>query len=75
MLTREEQSDLIDLTWRWETAYTFAAVDGIWTATPAGNPAGVLSADSAAQLREKVRVDYAGRQVSLTAVRGERMST
>jgi hypothetical protein len=55
MLTREEQSDLIDLTWHRETAYTFSVVDGIWTATPADNPAGVLTAESAAQLTEKVR--------------------
>lgn len=71
MLTREEQSDLIDLTWHRETAYTFSVVDGTWTATPADNPAGVLTAESAVQLRENVQADYAGRQVSLTAVRGK----
>jgi hypothetical protein len=64
MLSKEEQSDLLDLTWHWEDAYEFQVVDGVWRAIPAGDPAGVLTADSAWELREHVRTDYAERQSS-----------
>jgi hypothetical protein len=62
MLSPEEQADLLDLTWHWETAYSFKVVDGVWQAIPAGDTAGVLTAESACQLREKVRADYAARR-------------
>ena len=75
MLSKEDQSALLDLTWHWESAYAFSVVEGIWQAVPAIEPATVLSADTAEQLREKVRQDYASRQASLGPVRGERMST
>ncbi len=61
MLTREEQTDLLDLTWHWDTAYRFEVIDSVWRAIPADEPASVLAADTAAELREKVRADYAAR--------------
>jgi hypothetical protein len=78
VLSPEEQADLIDLTWHWETAYSFKVVDSEWQAIPAGDPAEVLTADSAWELREKVRADYAVRQSSAQPTLGylqERMST
>jgi hypothetical protein len=50
-------------------------IDGLWQAVPAADPSAVLTGSTADELRKKVRLDYASRQVSLTAVRGERMST
>jgi hypothetical protein len=62
MLSRQDQDDLAGLTWNWSPAYTFALTSGgIWTATAAGNPATVLTADTADDLRRLVRADYAGR--------------
>ena len=78
MLSKEEQSDLLDLTWHWESAYEFRVVDGVWQATPAGDPVGMLTADSAWELREKVRADYAARQCAARKAQEyleERMST
>ena len=75
MLTREEEADLRDLSWHWDEAYSFRVTDGVWTATPFSDPAAILTAGSARELRELVRRDYGERQVSLAAVRGERMST
>ena len=75
MLTPDEEADLRDLSWHWEGAYGFKVTDGVWSATPLANPSAVLTAESAHELRELVRRDYGERQVSLAAVRGERMST
>jgi nitroimidazol reductase NimA-like FMN-containing flavoprotein (pyridoxamine 5'-phosphate oxidase superfamily) len=75
MLSQEDQSSLLDLTWHWESAYTFAVVEGEWQAVPALEPSAVLTAETAEELREKVRQDYASRQALLKPIRGERMST
>jgi hypothetical protein len=56
-------------------AYSFRVTDRVWTATPLTDPSAVLTADSAYELREVIRRDYAERQTSLAAIRGERMST
>ncbi len=64
MLSREEQTDLLDLQFHWDTAYRFQVTDGIWTATPAIDRAHVLTAESAWDLRELVRNDYAERQAA-----------
>jgi hypothetical protein len=77
MLSREDETSLIDLSWHWADAYCFDVTDGVWKAVPAGDPAGPLTAASAWELRELVRADYAERQ-SATGVTGylpERMST
>jgi nitroimidazol reductase NimA-like FMN-containing flavoprotein (pyridoxamine 5'-phosphate oxidase superfamily) len=75
MLSKEDQSSLLDLTWHWESAYTFSVVEGEWQAVPASEPSAVLTAETAEELREKVRQDYASRQALLKPIRGERMST
>jgi hypothetical protein len=79
MLTREERSDLLNLMFHWDTAYRFEVIGGVWRAIPADDPAGVLTADSACDLRELVRADYQNRKrYSATAdpgYRQERMST
>jgi len=75
MLSKEDQSSLLDLTWHWESAYAFSVVEGVWQAVPAIEPSAVLTADTAEELREKVRQDYASRQALLKPIRGERMST
>ena len=64
MLTREEQTSLISLSWHWEGSYTFQVVDGIWQATPLDDPAGMLTADTAEDLRHQVRMDHARRRVA-----------
>ena len=77
MLNPADEASLRDLTCHWEGAYAFAVVDDTWTATPTDDPADVLMADSAFELRELVRRNYAARQ-SAGKVSGylqERMST
>ena len=78
MLSNDEQANLLDLTWHWEGAYSFKVVDGVWQAIPAGDAVSVLTADSAWQLGEKVRADYAVRQSAGQPTQSylqERMST
>jgi hypothetical protein len=75
MLSKEDQSSLLDLAWHWESAYTFTVIEGVWQAVPAVDASAVLTADTAEQLRKKVRDDYASRQASLGPIRDERMST
>ena len=75
MLNKEDQSALLDLTWHWESAYTFSVIEGVWKAVPAIEPSAALTADTAEELREKVRHDYASRRTSLRPIPGERMST
>jgi hypothetical protein len=61
MLNPADEAALRDLSWHWENAYTFAVVDDTWTAAPADSPADILTAESASELRELVRADYAER--------------
>jgi hypothetical protein len=77
LLSPEDQSSLIDLTFHWDEAYTFAVVDGVWTASPLADPDSVVTAESAWDLRVKVRDDYARRQAADRAAGylQERMST
>lgn len=75
MLSKEDQSSLLDLAWHWDSAYTFSVIDGIWQAVPAIDPSALLTADTAEELREKVRHDYDSRQASPRPIRGEPMST
>jgi hypothetical protein len=75
-LTSIEQTALRDLAWHWEDAYErFTVTDGVWQASPVGEPGRVITAESAQELREKIRADYGEHNVSLATVRGERMST
>lgn len=77
MLNPADEASLRDLTYHWEDAYSFAVIDDTWTATPAEDPASVLTAESAAELREAVRLDYARRHPGprFTGYLPERMST
>jgi hypothetical protein len=74
MLSKEDQSSLLDMAWHWEAAYTFSVIEGVWQAVPAVEPSAALTADTAEELREKVRLDYASRQAKQRPIRGERMS-
>jgi hypothetical protein len=74
VLSEQEQADLLDLTRRWEGAYSFKITDAVWQAIAAGDPAGVLTAESAWELREKVRADYAARKSAAQSTHGYRNS-
>src|SRR5258707_10862221 len=81
MLSRDDEDDLAGLAWNWDGAYTFKLADGVWVATSVADPATVLTADSADELRLLVRTHYfaasrtgAGR-VPVTDYLSERMST
>jgi hypothetical protein len=75
-LPSSDQSALSDLAWHWEGAYErFAVTGGVWQASPTSEPGRVITAATARELREKLRADYADLKVSLSAIRGERMST
>lgn len=58
-LTPDEQADLVRLLWFWEDVYDVALIDDVWTARPIAAPADVITADSAAELREALRLHYA----------------
>ena len=55
MLSKEDQSSLLNLAWHWESAYTISAIEGVWQAVPAVDPSAVLTADTAEELRQKDR--------------------
>ncbi|MGO8956794.1 MAG: hypothetical protein ACLQFR_05400 [Streptosporangiaceae bacterium] len=38
MLSKEDQSSLLDLAWHWESAYTISVIEGVWQAVPAVDP-------------------------------------
>jgi hypothetical protein len=61
MLDAWQERELRDLAWHWSEAYEISVVDDTWTAVPLVEPATVLTADSAQELRELVRIDYADR--------------
>ena len=75
MLTKEDESSLLDLAWHWESAYAFSVVEGVWQAVPVVAPSVVITADTAEELREKVRQDYTSRRGTPGPGLGERMST
>jgi hypothetical protein len=61
MLSAWDEASLKSLSWHWGEVYDIAVSDGIWSAVPIGDPAGAITAGSAAELREAVRCDYAER--------------
>jgi hypothetical protein len=75
VLTPEEELDLVGIRWHWESAYTVGLDDGVWTAVPHADPATILTADNADELRRLVRADYFGRTRKPSPLLGERMST
>lgn len=76
MLSREQELDMTGMTWHWGEVYSIAMQEGIWRATWRADPQAVLSANSADELRDKIRADYTDRTgCKTTPLRGERMST
>jgi hypothetical protein len=57
-VTSEEATDLLDLQCRWRDAYAITFSDEVWAARRHGNPATVLTADTAPELRWLIRTDY-----------------
>jgi hypothetical protein len=58
-LTRSEQSELNDLAWHWEEAYRVHFDGDVLVADRIGEPAHVFTAETADELRELLREDYA----------------
>jgi hypothetical protein len=75
VLSRDEELDLNGIRWHWDTAYAIGLDDGVWTATPVADPATVLTADTADELRALIRADYTGRTGGPAPLLRERMST
>ena len=74
-MLRESDMDLAGMSWHWGQAYHIAMTNGTWTATPHAEPAAVLSAQNADDLRALIRADYFGRTARQSPLLGERMST
>jgi len=75
MLTREEELDLTGLRWYWGREYRIALSGGTWSASPLREPATVLTADSADELRRLLREDHDGRRIVSDAALSETAST
>ena len=61
-LTPAQQADLLGLGWRWSEHYSLRLTDGgAWVARPNDEPGGAITASSAAELSEKLVLDYADR--------------
>jgi hypothetical protein len=75
VLTPEEELDLAGIRWHWKTAYGVGLDDGVWTAVPHVEPATVLTAESADELRALIRADYLKRTARPAPLLQERMST
>jgi hypothetical protein len=61
-LTSEDATALFQLRCRWQDIYTVALRDGTWSAWRLDNPASILTADTAPELRELLREDNAAQQ-------------
>jgi hypothetical protein len=57
-VTSEAAIDLLHLRSLWQQAYTITMSDGTWTARRHDNPARILTAPTAADLRWQLRNDY-----------------
>ena len=62
MLDKEQQTSLWHLRWHWEDLYTVACDGKVWSASPTADPAQVLIAGSASDLRTKMQDHYAARK-------------
>jgi hypothetical protein len=62
-LTEVEEADLRDLTWHWDN-YSVRVADGKWHASPLRDPAAILTADSAHDLRRLIRDEHLRRTVN-----------
>jgi len=61
MLDSDAQTMLNDLRWHWEDAYSIDCREGVWLAVSLSDPFVTISRDTAAELREALRQDYAER--------------
>jgi hypothetical protein len=61
MLDSDAQATLADLQWHWDDAYDISCRDGVWLAAPKTDRFAIISRPSAMELREALRIDYAGR--------------
>jgi len=58
-LTALHHEQLDDLRYHWDTAYAISQPDAdTWAASPLSDPATLLTAETAAELRELIRSDY-----------------
>jgi hypothetical protein len=55
-----EQAQLADLGFHWGHAYHLSVCDGVWRASPLAQPADVLTARTADELRLMIRQHYRG---------------
>jgi hypothetical protein len=75
LLSQEQELDLTGMAWHWGEVYSIAMQEGAWRATWKADPQAVLTANSADELRDKIRADYAQRTAKPSPLLGERMST
>lgn len=73
--SQEDQMDLMGMDYHWGTAYEIGLDDGVWSARPHAEPATVLTAESADELRSLIRADYRARTAKPPPLLGERSST
>jgi hypothetical protein len=57
-MTGEEATALFELRCLWQQAYAITLSEGVWTARRQDNPAQVLTASTATELRWQIRNDY-----------------
>lgn len=57
-LTRNEQSELNDIAWHWDTAYHISFDGDVYVAYRMGYPEHLLTAWGTAELRQLIRADY-----------------
>jgi hypothetical protein len=63
-LSRSDASELADLRFHWDEAYTISWADGVYRAARMSQPSVVLTADTCHELRQQIRDDYATWQSS-----------
>jgi hypothetical protein len=61
VISREDMTSLIWLRMHWENYYQISLDDGLWRALPVGGSADLLTAQSALQLRDAMKDDFAAR--------------
>jgi hypothetical protein len=70
----EDRDALARLGRHWGEHYAVTMSDDCWSAVPYGRPAEMLTADSPAELSERLRTDFAGQHPVVSGL-PERMST
>jgi hypothetical protein len=71
----DDREALARLGRHWGEHYAVTMRDGCWSAIPYGRPATILTADSAEELWELLRTDYADQHPIYDSALRERMST